>query len=97
MSVCAKCGEYFSVSKQTAFCPKCETTNQELTLDMQGKIGKSYGSLEPHFTNLEITKCDKITLTLDSVDISVELPTGHFDHIKKIIINGNEFVRKEQK
>lgn len=78
-------------------CAKCETTNHELALDIQGEISKSYGSFEPHFTNLEITKCDKITLTLDGVDISVGLPIEHFNRIKKIIINGNEFVRKEQK
>lgn len=27
MSTCAKCGRYFSVTKQTAFCPECERSN----------------------------------------------------------------------
>ena len=27
MSTCAKCGGYFSVTKQTAFCPECEKSN----------------------------------------------------------------------
>ena len=43
MSTCAKCGGYFSVTKQTAFCPECERSNMNQVLNCDIPMPHGFG------------------------------------------------------
>ena len=48
MSTCAKCGGYFSVTKQTAFCPECERSNvSNCDIPMPQDFGEQKGWICP--------------------------------------------------
>ena len=43
MSTCAKCGGYFSVTKQTAFCPECEKFNMNNVSNCDMPMPQGFG------------------------------------------------------
>ena len=43
MSMCAKCGGYFSVTKQTAYCPECEKSNLEKVSNCDMPLPQGFG------------------------------------------------------
>lgn len=43
MSTCAKCGGYFSVTKQTAFCPECERSNMSQVSNCNMPMPQGFG------------------------------------------------------
>ena len=43
MSTYAKCGGYFSVTKQTAFCPECERSNMNQVLNCDIPMPHGFG------------------------------------------------------
>ena len=46
MSTCAKCGGYFSVTKQTMFCPECEKSNLSTVSNCDIPVPQGFGKYE---------------------------------------------------
>ena len=46
MGTCAKCGGYFSVTKQTAFCPECERSNMNQVSNCDIPMPQGFGKQE---------------------------------------------------
>lgn len=88
MGICAKCGRYFSVTKQTAFCPECERSNMSQASNCDIPIPHGFGEQKGWICPVcgrglapwvDVCPCHKyssevnITTTTNPEDIKVDL------------------------